>query len=121
MAKILVIDDELQARDMMKEMLVRAGHEVEVATDGVNGLRIFRELKPDLVVTDLIMPDKEGIETIIELKSIVSEVKIIAVSGGGRYNPEDSLKMAKDLGADYVFRKPFERKEFVLAVNELLK
>ncbi len=121
MAKILVIDDELQAREMMKEMLVREGHEVEAAANGADGLRVFSKQKSDLVVTDLIMPEKEGIETIMELKRIVFNVKIIAVSGGGRYDPKDSLKMAQDLGADVVFKKPFERKEFISAVRELLK
>jgi len=121
MAKILVIDDEQQAREMMKEMLAREGHEVVVAAEGSEGIRIFREQKPDLVVTDLIMPKKEGIETIMELKSIIPGIKIIAVSGGGRYDPKDSLKMAKDLGADLVFKKPFERKVFIAAVKELLK
>jgi len=121
MAKILIIDDELQAREMMKEMLVREGHDVVAAANGAEGLEAFHKQKSDLVVTDLIMPDKEGIETIIEIKSIASEVKIIAVSGGGRYDPKDSLKMAQTLGADIVFKKPFERKEFISAVGELLE
>jgi len=120
MSKILVIDDELQSREMMKEMLEREGHDVETATDGVKGIKIFRKNDPDLVITDLIMPDKEGIETIMELRDISPAVKIIAVSGGGRYDPKDSLKMAQDLGADLVFKKPFERKELVDAVKKLL-
>ncbi len=121
MSKILVIDDELQAREMMKEMLVREGHDVVAAANGADGLRAFHKQKSDLVVTDLIMPEKEGIETIMEIKSIASEVKIIAVSGGGRYDPKDSLKMAQNLGADIVFKKPFERKEFISAVGKLLE
>lgn len=117
---ILVIDDEPQAREMIREMLVREGYSVVVAADGAEGLKVLQDQKPDLVVTDLIMPDKEGIETIIEIRDIDQDIKIIAVSGGGRYDPKDSLKMASDLGADRVFRKPFERRAFISAVKELL-
>jgi len=120
MSKILVIDDELQAREMIREMLIREGHTVALAADGAEGLRIYKCQNPDLVVTDLIMPDKEGIETILEIRNISTDVKIIAISGGGRYDPKDSLEMAENLGADRVFRKPFERRVFIAAVKELL-
>ncbi len=119
-ARILVIDDEEEVREILKQMLELDGYEVLTAENGNQGLKLFRKHQIDLVITDIIMPEKEGIETIIELRNEKSDVKIISISGGGRINPIDYLAMAKKLGAVKSFTKPFERKKLLKAVEELL-
>jgi len=120
MAAILVIDDEDLVVLMLKRLLEKAGHQVTTASNGNLGLKAFQEHNPDLVVTDLIMPEKEGIETIMELRQIQPDIKIIAISGGGGYGkPEDYLPVAKGLGADRVFSKPFDEQEFLSAIEQL--
>lgn len=121
MKKILVIDDDDLFGSMMKRMLEQAGFDVELAVDGRQGVRMFRQTAPDLVITDIIMPEKEGIQVIMELKEISPDVKIIAVSGGGR-RIEGSmiLPMAKQLGAGYIFDKPVDRSKLLAAINEML-
>ncbi len=120
MAKILVLDDEPSILLMIKKMLEREGHEVDVALNGIEGMELFEQTKHDLVVTDIIMPGKEGLETILELRKKYSELKIIAISGGGRIGPQGYLPSAKYLGADMVFQKPLVQKEFIAAVSLLL-
>ena len=120
MAKILVLDDEPSILLMIKKMLEKEGHEVDVALNGREGMELFEENKPDLVITDIIMPEKEGLETILELRKNHPELKIIAISGGGRIGPEGYLPSAKYLGADMVFQKPLVQKEFIMAVSLLL-
>ncbi|MCD6180160.1 MAG: response regulator [Bacteroidales bacterium] len=119
--KILVIDDDIQFRMMMVEMLERKQFVVYNAADGEEGIRIWKDLHPDLVITDIIMPNKEGIETILELKRINKEVKIIAISGGGRTNAKDNLRSAKLLGASLILEKPFESSDLLDAVHKLLE
>ena len=121
MALILIIDDDNQFRAMLREMLERTGYEVVEASDGKEGIKLYREKATDLIITDLIMPEKEGIETIMELCRDFPDVKIIAISGGGRIDPEQYLSMAKSFGAQYSFAKPVEREELLQAVEELLK
>jgi len=120
MAKILVFDDELSILLMIKKMLERAGHEVNLALNGREGMKLLENNPPDLVITDIIMPEKEGLETIIELRRKYPGLKIIAISGGGRIGPEGYLPGAKLLGADMVFQKPLDQKEFMEAVTKLL-
>ena len=120
MAHILIIDDEPQIRLVMRKMLESEGYTVTDAADGKEGLESYQENPPDLVITDLIMPGKEGIETIRELKEKNPEVKIIAMSGGGKNNPEDYLRLAKVLGAIYTFDKPVRKDELLKAVKDLL-
>ena len=84
MARILIIDDEEKFRKMLRQMLERAGHEVVEAPDGKEGVKLYREKLTDLIITDIFMPEKEGIQTIKELKRDFPEAKIIAISGGGR-------------------------------------
>jgi CheY-like chemotaxis protein len=105
---------------MLRQMLERAGYEVVEAPDGRAGVRLYRQEKADLIITDLIMPEKEGIETITELRRDFPDVKIIAISGGGRIAPEVYLRMARSLGALRTFTKPIERKEIIETVQELL-
>jgi DNA-binding response OmpR family regulator len=120
MAKILVIDDEPSILLMIKKMLEKEGHEVDVALNGRDGMYLFENFKPDLVITDIIMPEKEGLETIFELRKKYPGIKIIAISGGGRISPDGYLPSAKLLGADMVFQKPLIPKEFIAAVSKLL-
>ena len=120
MAKILVFDDEPSILLMIKKMLEKAGHEVDLALNGKDGMELFEKNKPDLVITDIIMPIKEGLETILELRKKHPGLKIIAISGGGRVGPDGYLPSAKLLGADMVFQKPLVQKEFMEAVSMLL-
>jgi DNA-binding response OmpR family regulator len=120
MAKILVLDDEAAIVLMIKKMLEKAGHEVDMALNGRDGMILFEQNKPDLLITDIIMPEKEGLETIFELRQKYPDLKIIAISGGGRISPEGYLPGAKLLGADMVFPKPLDQKEFLQAVATLL-
>jgi CheY-like chemotaxis protein len=120
MERILVIDDDVQVLNVLHNALVREGYEVLKASNGKEGIKLYREDPFDLVITDLIMPEKEGIETIQELKNKFPEIKIIAISGGGRIGPEEYLPMAKMFGAQRTLAKPFGRNELVRAVKELL-
>jgi DNA-binding response OmpR family regulator len=120
MAKILVLDDEPSILLMIKKMLEKAGHEVDIALNGKEGMELFEKNKPDLLITDIIMPEKEGLETIFELRKKYPDLKIIAISGGGRISPDGYLPGAKLLGANMVFQKPLVQKEFLEAVSILL-
>lgn len=121
LSKILIIDDEDIARRMFRIMLEREGHEVAEASNGNEGLERIRDFKADLVITDIVMPEKEGIETIKDLRKEFPEVKIIAISGGGRITPDAYLEVAESMGADASFEKPIRREKLVKAVEELLK
>ncbi|MBF0288359.1 MAG: response regulator [SAR324 cluster bacterium] len=107
MARILVIDDDDNYRFYLKEALTKAGYEVVEAQDGKFGLRFYRKQKFDLVITDIFMPETEGMETILTLKKEFPDVKIIAVSGGGvGGDPDTVLVMAKQMGAEQTLSKP---------------
>ena len=118
--RILIIDDDDQFRAMLREMLERSGYEIVETSDGKEGLQRYKENPTDLVITDLIMPEKKGIETIQELKQDFPDVKIIAVSGGGWVDPVVYLHLAKMLGAQRTFAKPIEREDLLRTVNEIL-
>ena len=120
MAKILVFDDEPSILLMLKKMLEKAGHEVEIALNGSDGMELFKKNKPDLLITDIIMPNKDGLEVVLELRKKYPELKIIAISGGGRIHPEGYLPSAKHFGANLIFQKPLVQKEFLEAVSSLL-
>jgi DNA-binding response OmpR family regulator len=121
MARILIIDDDDQVRKMLRLTLNAAGFDVVEAQDGKLAMKLFHQ-NPlvDLVITDLIMPEKEGIETIIELRRDFPKVPIIAISGGGRIDPDDYLVLAQKLGAKITLEKPFSRKDIIDAVNKLI-
>ena len=121
MAKILVIDDEPLLRNILRLALERAGHDVIEAPDGVAGAAILETEKIDLLVTDLIMPNQEGIETIRNARQRHPDLKIVAVSGGGHHKGPDILDHAENMGADRTFKKPFKPGEVSAAVDELLK
>ena len=120
MARILIIDDDVQVQDMLRETLEQEGYETVTAANGKDGTDLYRQNPFDLVITDLIMPEKEGISTIKELKQEFPDVKIIAISGGGKIGPDEYLHMAKFLGAKYTFTKPVEHKTLLEAVRELI-
>jgi CheY-like chemotaxis protein len=120
MAKILVFDDEPSILLMLKKLLEKAGYEVEVALNGKEGMALFEKNKPDLLITDIIMPEKEGLETIYELRRSYPDLKIIAISGGGRIGPDGYLPGAKLMGANAIFTKPLIPKEFLQVVADLL-
>ena len=121
MADILVIDDDEDFRYMVVKLLRRAGYHVLDCQDGKKGIDLLRKHAVSLVITDLIMPDQEGIETIIQLRRDFPQVKIIAMSGGGRGSPEIYLNSAMRLGASRCFSKPFDAEAFLGAVRELLQ
>lgn len=120
MARILIIDDDILIREMLSQMLEKEGFEVAYAENGIKAERIYRKTPVDLVITDIIMPDKEGLETIVELRRDFPHIKIIAISGGGRIGPEPYLKMAKSMGAMFTFVKPIDRKELLDAIGKAL-
>ncbi len=120
MSKILIVDDDQQIRDMLRITLEREDYDVVEACDGVQALKAYRAGQIDLVITDIVMPEKEGIELIMELKGIDAAVKIIAISGGGRINPEDYLKWARRFGVANTFSKPVDRQKLLEVVVQLL-
>ena len=121
MLRILVIDDEKDIRTIYRTILECEGFEVEEAADGMQGLNLFRKNPADLIITDIMMPEKEGIETIKEFKKDFPDVKIIAISGGGSLgSPEIYLRIANKLGAVRTFQKPVHRQELVSSVCELI-
>lgn len=120
MKRILVIDDEHNILLMLKKMLEKEGYEVDLALNGKDGLDLLNRISFDLVITDIIMPEMEGLETIASLRKKFPDLKIIAISGGGRVSAESYLNSAKLLGAATIIQKPFERTELVGAVHALL-
>lgn len=119
MPRVLVVDDDDEVREMLRQMLERKGYEVTTAADGKQGIARYREDPPDLIVLDIVMPEKEGLETIMELRRDDPGVKIIAISGGGRIGPQSYIEVARALGAQRTFAKPFDRQEFLAAVRDL--
>jgi CheY-like chemotaxis protein len=120
MARILVIDDEAPIRDIMRQTLERAGHEVADAGDGRQGMVQLRKQPVDLVITDILMPEQEGIETIRMLRKEFPQVKILAISGGGKTGKLNVLPVAQTFGAHRTLAKPFERKDLLDAVSTLV-
>ena len=120
MARVLLIDDNEPFRRSLHRTLVGAGHEVTDASDGRVALREYRRDRPDLVITDLVMPEKEGLETIRELRTLDPGVKIIAISGDGSGAPNQYLDLARALGATHTLSKPFSREAVLAVVAEVL-
>ena len=117
---LLVIEDDQLVRSVIRRMLEAKGHEVVEAEDGRRGILLYRKKPTDLVITDIVMPTKEGLETIREIRRDFPDVKIIAISGGGRISPNDYLDLAKKFGALRTFVKPFEWEDLISAVSEVL-
>jgi CheY-like chemotaxis protein len=121
MALILVIDDQVVMRRTIRRILTAAGHDVLEAENGAAGLKILRERTPDLVITDLIMPEKEGIETILEIRRDQLATKILAMTGSGLDQRSIYLDAARKLGADEVVRKPFRTADLLVIVERMLR
>ena len=129
MGSILIIDDEEDIRDALQMVLESAGHNVKVASNGNDAVELQRSEPADLIITDIIMPGKDGVDTIKEIRQEFPGIRIIAISGGGGVQPTEYvpeaitttayLAAAKEAGADMVFTKPFERKDLIQAVDDL--
>jgi CheY-like chemotaxis protein len=129
MTRVIIIDDEEDIRVVLKEVLERAGFEVEVASNGSDGMDLLRKQHADLVITDIIMPGKDGVETTYDIRMEFPNTKIIVISGGGNVSPMEYeptaikttayLASATKAGADLTLTKPFERDEIVNAARRL--
>jgi DNA-binding response OmpR family regulator len=119
-ARILLIDDDFRLLTTLGQLLVKEGYEVQNAENGEEGIQIQRKQPSDLIITDLIMPGKEGIETIAELRKAQPSLKIIAMSGGGLIRSTEYLMVAETIGANCTIAKPFPFDRLLSAVEELL-
>jgi DNA-binding NtrC family response regulator len=120
MALILVIDDDDSTRGMLRRLMERDGHEVVDAPNGKLGLRLYQERRADVVITDILMPEKEGIATILDLRKLFPDAKIIAISGQGRQGRLDYLDVAEELGAVASFVKPIDTRRLRETVRGLV-
>ena len=117
---ILFIDDSQSLRTTFSQILEKAGYQVVQANDGGEGLRMFQERRPDLVICDLIMPEVEGMETMQAIRNADGEAKILAISGGGRLEASDQLKVARLIGAGATLEKPFSSESLLNSVVGLI-
>lgn len=119
--KILVIDDDHLVRYTVSRILKKSGHDVVTAADGARGIEVLGMEHPDVVITDIIMPEQEGFQTIVKIRRDHPGIKIIAISGGLRRGQGnlDVLSMAEGLGADSVIAKPFEPEELLAELAKL--
>lgn len=120
MARILVIDDNTLTRHMLRQALERAGYEVLEASNGKAGVQVQRSTPADMIITDILMPEQGGLETIRVLQRDSPGVKIIAISGGSQIGDYDSLAVAQSLGARQALQKPFTLQDMLHAVHEVL-
>ena len=120
MAHVLVIDDDEEHRTLVRQILGKMGHEVEEATDGAQGLRLFGRRRPDLVLTDINMPGLDGNDVISALRVLHADVPVIAISGGGAIAKDALLAKSASLGAVEVITKPFEYRQLAGAVARAL-
>ena len=119
MARILVVDDDVAVRQVARLMLEAHGFQVAEVSDGVEAVRVFGREHADLILCDVLMPRKDGLQTIRELRALHPEVRVIAMTGGGRN--VDLLGTARDFGAVEVLRKPFDAAAIVGAVGRALR
>ena len=121
MASVLVVEDEKLVRRTLNKMLRAGGHDVAEVEDGQRALSYLGRHPVEVVVTDIIMPGKDGLETIAEIRRRFPNAKIIAISGGGRPSGTGALNAAKALGADRILAKPFRQDEILVMVDELMR
>jgi DNA-binding response OmpR family regulator len=119
-ARILLIDDDAGVLTSYQIVLTEAGHEVVLAEDGRAGLKLAKHNEFDLIISDLLMPEMDGLEMIRELRKERPTAKILAVSGGGNVKPGFYLKLADKFGADLTLQKPLSKSELLQAVSTLL-
>lgn len=120
MPRILIVDDEPVVLEMLHRFLERNEFDVVAAVDGTTALEAHRKAPVDLVITDILMPGKEGFETIRDFRKTTPGIKIIAMSGGGKNEPQTYLQFATTFGADRAFAKPLDLGQILLAIQELL-
>ena len=120
MTTILIVDDDRQFNNLLCQCIEKEGYSSVTAADGNEAIKLALIHHPSLVITDILMPDKEGLDTIRELRRIAPETKIIAISGGGEITADLYLKMAKSLGAHHTLEKPFARGELLDTIALLL-
>jgi two-component system, response regulator, stage 0 sporulation protein F len=120
MAKILLVEDDNLVRDMLVQVLERASHEVQSASNGEEAAELLKTIHPDIMVTDIIMPKKSGITLISEVKEKHPNMEIIAISGGGRLDPAGYLDLSESLGASVSFEKPVDKSALLMAIDLLL-
>jgi CheY-like chemotaxis protein len=120
MACILIVEDDKDLREMLKISLGKKKYTILEASNGKEALLRFKPLITDLVITDLIMPDEDGLKVIIKIKEIKPSIKVIAISGGGKAGPGNYLNLARALGADEIFSKPFSINDLIKKIDELL-
>jgi len=121
MPGILIVEDEKELREMLRVSLLRRNFSVMEAENGKDAILHFKPSITDLVVTDLIMPDEDGLKVIMKLREIKPLIKIIAISGGGKAGPGNYLNLAKALGANAIFSKPFSLNDLMAKIEELLE
>lgn len=120
MEKILIMDDCGDFRSLVRDILIEDGYEVLEAADGNEGLQLYHRNPVSIVIIDMLMPKKDGLETIMELRKLPSRAKIIAVSGGGRIPPTEYLDMASTSGIDYTFTKPIDPNALLSTIRQIL-
>lgn len=120
MPTVLVVDDDMDLRTIIRRILQDKGYRVVEAADGLQALRMFRSERPDLVISDIIMPDCDGIEAIVAMKERSPSTKILAMSGGGRAKAMELLELAPRAGADGTMTKPFRQSELLKRVDDLI-
>ncbi|CAK0770073.1 Response regulator receiver protein [Gammaproteobacteria bacterium] len=121
MSKILIVEDDPQFRSMLEQMLARDGHQVTAAKNGVDGLDRYYHTRPDLMITDILMPEKDGIELILAILRKEPAARIIAISGGRRGISADfNLESASLMGVKSILAKPFSHTELKRAIHDAL-
>jgi CheY-like chemotaxis protein len=120
MPGVLLVEDDKELREMLKLSLLRSGYRVMEAENGKDAILHFKPLVTDLVVTDLIMPEEDGLKVVIKLRELKPSIRIIAISGGGKVGPGSYLNLAKALGADAIFSKPFSINDLISKIELLL-
>jgi CheY-like chemotaxis protein len=120
MPGVLLVEDDKELREMLKMSLLRNGYTVMEAENGKDAIVHFKPLVTDLVVTDLIMPEEDGLKVVIKLRELKPSIRIIAISGGGKVGPGSYLNLAKALGADAIFPKPFSINDLISKIELLL-
>jgi CheY-like chemotaxis protein len=120
MPGVLIVEDEKELREMLSVSLTRRKYTVLEAENGKDAIAHFKPSITDLVVTDLIMPEEDGLKVIMKLRELKPSIKIIAISGGGKAGPGSYLNLAKALGADAIYSKPFSINDLIFKIEELL-
>jgi DNA-binding response OmpR family regulator len=121
MPRIFLVEDDVQLRPMLKELLTSSGYEVWEFKDGRGVAEMYQQQRPDLVIIDLLMPEKEGLEVIMDLRRRDRNVKVVAMSEGGSLSGKSLLNIARKLGAQCTLSKPFTQEEFLETVHSGIK